>query len=101
MDFLVKPGERIPADGVVDGGGSHVDESVLTGESAPLAKRPGDAVMRRQPEHRGRAARSSATRVGAASTLAPDRALGGNGDEHAARRWSAPSTASPGDSSRR
>ena len=33
--FIVKAGERIPADGVVEEGASHVDESVLTGESAP------------------------------------------------------------------
>jgi P-type E1-E2 ATPase len=41
----VKAGERIRADGVVREGRSHADESVLTGESAPQAKTPGDAVI--------------------------------------------------------
>ncbi len=43
--FLVKPGERIPADGVVAAGNSHADESVLTGEARPVAKAPGDRVV--------------------------------------------------------
>jgi P-type Cu2+ transporter len=43
--FRVKPGERIPADGIVLDGRSHADESVLTGESVPLPKAPGDAVV--------------------------------------------------------
>jgi heavy metal translocating P-type ATPase len=42
--FLVKAGERIPADGVVVAGESHVDESILTGESRPVARGAGDAV---------------------------------------------------------
>jgi P-type Cu+ transporter len=41
---LVRPGERIPADGIVVEGRSHADESMLTGESLPVAKGPGDAV---------------------------------------------------------
>ncbi len=41
---VVRPGERLPADGVVLEGASHVDESLLTGESLPLAKEVGDAV---------------------------------------------------------
>jgi len=43
--ILVKPGERIPADGVVVEGQSTVDESVVTGESDPRAKAVGDAVI--------------------------------------------------------
>ncbi|MBK8573384.1 MAG: heavy metal translocating P-type ATPase [Holophagaceae bacterium] len=43
--ILVKPGERIPADGVVVEGQSTVDESVVTGESDPRAKAPGDALI--------------------------------------------------------
>ncbi|WP_413217270.1 heavy metal translocating P-type ATPase [Thermus oshimai] len=41
----VLPGERIPADGVVVEGFSHVDESMLTGEPIPKAKGPGDEVV--------------------------------------------------------
>ena len=42
--MVVRPGERIPVDGEVLLGDSEVDESLLTGESLPIAKRPGDAV---------------------------------------------------------
>jgi len=42
--FVVKAGERIPADGVVVEGSSHADESLLTGESTPVEKQPGDHV---------------------------------------------------------
>ncbi|WP_304458195.1 heavy metal translocating P-type ATPase [Alicyclobacillus sendaiensis] len=41
----VKPGERVPADGVVVEGWTSVDESFLTGEPLPVAKRPGDEVV--------------------------------------------------------
>ena len=41
---IVKPGERLPADGEVIEGTSSVDESMLTGESMPVEKTPGDAV---------------------------------------------------------
>ena len=41
---LVKPGERIPVDGEVEEGSSSVDEALLTGESLPVEKRPGDRV---------------------------------------------------------
>jgi len=42
--LLVKPGERIPADGVVAGGSSEIDESVITGETAPRAIASGAQV---------------------------------------------------------
>jgi Cu2+-exporting ATPase len=42
---LIKPGEKIPADGVVVAGQSSVNESHLTGESKPHDKRPGDRVI--------------------------------------------------------
>ncbi len=43
--FLVKAGDAIPADGVVIKGEAHVDESLLTGESTPVSKRPGSKVV--------------------------------------------------------
>jgi Cu+-exporting ATPase len=42
--LLVRPGERIPVDGIVRGGDSEVDEALLTGEPLPLHKQIGDAV---------------------------------------------------------
>ncbi|HDZ57758.1 MAG TPA: copper-translocating P-type ATPase [Pseudomonas xinjiangensis] len=42
--LVVQPGERIPVDGVVHEGGSHVDESMLTGESLPVSRQPGETV---------------------------------------------------------
>lgn len=41
---VVRPGEQVPADGVVHEGRSHLDESLLTGESLPVAKGEGDPV---------------------------------------------------------
>ncbi len=43
--FVVKAGERIPADGVIVDGETYTDESLLSGEAAPVAKRPGDTVV--------------------------------------------------------
>jgi Cu2+-exporting ATPase len=46
MDIvLVKPGERIPVDGEVQGGSSNIDESSITGEPIPLQKTKGDTVF--------------------------------------------------------
>jgi len=42
--MVVRPGERLAADGVVEDGRSHLDESLLTGESLPVAKEPGARV---------------------------------------------------------
>ncbi|MEO8371050.1 MAG: cation-translocating P-type ATPase [Candidatus Solibacter sp.] len=67
--FRVKAGERLPADGVVTEGRSHVDESVLTGESAPVPKGAGDVVVCGSI-NTGSALEVRATRVGADSTLA-------------------------------
>ncbi len=43
--LVVAPGERVPVDGTVVEGTADVDESVLTGESLPVTKRPGDTVV--------------------------------------------------------
>ncbi len=42
---LVKPGDRLPVDGVVLGGASSIDQSAITGESIPVSKHPGDQVF--------------------------------------------------------
>ena len=44
-NVLVKPGEKIPADGIITDGESFINESLLTGESAPVQKRKGDKVI--------------------------------------------------------
>ena len=64
----VRPGEALPADGQVVDGLSEVDESLLTGESLPVAKAPGDPVMGGSSNGRG-ALVIRATRVGEASLI--------------------------------
>ena len=66
---LVRPGEKIPVDGEVVEGRSDIDESMLTGESVPVEKAPGDAVYGATMNRTG-AFRYLATRVGADSALA-------------------------------
>ncbi|WP_372342217.1 heavy metal translocating P-type ATPase [Geothrix sp. PMB-07] len=67
--ILVKPGERIPADGLVVEGQSAADESVVTGESDPCAKAPGDTVICGSLNTAG-VLEIRVTRCGADSTLA-------------------------------
>ena len=66
---IVRPGERIPVDGEVLSGESAVDESMLTGESLPVAKRAGDPVIGGTINRTG-AFRYRATTLGADSVLA-------------------------------
>ena len=67
--LIVRPGERIAADGVVIDGLSHANESMLTGESMPIAKAPGDPVTGGAVNAEG-VLRVTVTAVGAQSTLA-------------------------------
>ena len=66
---VVRPGERLPVDGRVVEGDSHVDESLITGESLPVAKHAGDAVTGGAVNGEGLLLVRT-TAVGAESTLA-------------------------------
>lgn len=66
---LVKPGEKIPVDGEVVDGLSAVDESMLTGESIPVEKKTGDAVIGAAVNKNG-SLKIKATRVGKETALA-------------------------------
>jgi len=65
---LVRAGERIPVDGLVHSGESHADESLVTGESKPVAKTAGDRVVAGSINTAG-LLRVEATEVGAGTTL--------------------------------
>ncbi|MGE3151252.1 MAG: heavy metal translocating P-type ATPase [Nitrospiraceae bacterium] len=65
---VVRPGERIPVDGTIVAGTSTVDESMLTGESLPIDKHAGDAVIGGTINKTG-AFQYQATTVGGASVL--------------------------------
>ncbi len=66
---LVRPGEKVPVDGVVLDGRSSIDESMLTGESIPVEKGPGDLVIGATVNRTG-AFRFTATKVGKDTALA-------------------------------
>jgi Cu+-exporting ATPase len=66
--LLVKPGEKIPLDGVVVEGSSSVDESMITGESVPAPKEVGDQVIGATINEEG-AMKMEVTRIGMNTTL--------------------------------
>ncbi|MHB1612762.1 MAG: heavy metal translocating P-type ATPase [Actinomycetes bacterium] len=67
--FVVRPGEKVATDGVVESGASAIDQSMLTGESVPVEVGPGDAVAGATVNASGRLV-VEATRVGASTALA-------------------------------
>ncbi|MEU8363310.1 heavy metal translocating P-type ATPase [Nonomuraea sp. NPDC048882] len=67
--LLVRPGAKIPVDGVVEDGQSEVDEAMVTGESLPVHKEPGSAVIGATINRDG-TLRVRATKVGADTALA-------------------------------
>ena len=66
---IVRPGEKVPVDGVLTQGGSALDESMLTGESMPVQKQVGDAVIGATLNRTG-SFQFRATRVGKDTALA-------------------------------
>ena len=66
---VIRPGNKIPVDGEVLEGESQVDESMLTGESMPVGKKPGDAVIGATINKSG-SFKYRATKVGADTALA-------------------------------
>ena len=66
--FIVRPGESIPADGVITEGNASVDQSAVTGESIPVFKSPGDSVISATVNRNG-FLKCRATAVGYESTF--------------------------------
>ncbi|MDW8140969.1 MAG: heavy metal translocating P-type ATPase [Candidatus Bipolaricaulota bacterium] len=66
---VVRPGEKIPVDGIVIEGASAIDESMITGESLPVEKRPGDEVIGATLNKTG-SFKFRATKVGRETALA-------------------------------
>ena len=67
--FVVRPGEKVATDGVVEDGASAIDASMLTGESVPVDVRPGDSVVGATVNAGGRLV-VRATRIGSETQLA-------------------------------
>ena len=67
--IVVRPGEKIPVDGVVEEGNSSIDENMITGESIPVEKRAGDEVIGATMNQTG-SFRFRATKVGKDTALA-------------------------------
>ena len=74
----VRPGEKVPVDGIVASGSSTVDESMLTGEPLPVSRGVGDQVIGATLNGTGSFV-MRATHVGRDSVLGPDRAHGPRG----------------------
>ena len=68
-EIVVRPGEKIPADGIVLSGKTDVDESAFTGESMPAPKKPGDEVIA-STINRGGLIRVEARRIGEDTAIA-------------------------------
>ncbi|UJA19434.1 heavy metal translocating P-type ATPase [Thermoleophilia bacterium SCSIO 60948] len=68
MRFVVRPGEKVATDGVIEDGASALDESLLSGESVPVEKRIGDSVVGASVNTTGRLI-VRATRVGSDTAL--------------------------------
>src|ERR671921_800965 len=66
---ILRPGDKVPVDGEVTEGETSIGEALVTGESVPVAKRPGDAVIAGSINRSG-SVRFRATAVGADTTLA-------------------------------
>jgi Cu+-exporting ATPase len=67
--FIVRPGENLPVDGIVIEGASSVNEAMLTGESLPVAKQPGEKVFAATMNQQGML-KCRATSVGSHTQLA-------------------------------
>lgn len=65
---IIKPGDRIPVDGLIESGVSAVDESAMTGEPLPIEKQVGDTLLAGTLNHNG-VLRVQVTRVGQDTTL--------------------------------
>jgi Cu+-exporting ATPase len=66
---IIRPGERVPVDGILREGRTHIDESLITGESLPVAKEPGARVTAGSINGEGAIAVET-TAIGAETTLA-------------------------------
>ena len=85
----VRPGEAFPADGVLLEGATQVDEALLTGESRPVPRGAGDAVVGRQPSTSAAPVLVRVERVGDDTRYAADRRADGARRGRASRSWRA------------